>query len=34
MRRLTYFLNRIANICTVEPSYRPKYPRRSSTPRG
>jgi hypothetical protein len=33
MRRLTYFLNRIANICTVEPSYRPKYPRRSSTPR-
>ncbi len=33
-RRLTYFLNRIKNICTVEPSYRPKYPRRSSIPRG
>jgi hypothetical protein len=34
MRRLTYFLNRVKNIVTVEPSYRPKYPRRSSTPRG
>lgn len=34
LRRLTYFLNRVKNIVTVEPSYRPKYPRRSSVPRG
>lgn len=32
-RRLTYFLGRLSNIVTVDASYRPQYPRRSSIAR-
>lgn len=33
MRRFVYFYGRVKNIVTVEPSYRPKNPRRSSIAR-